>query len=317
MASAALLNTFQDQLENLLSIVRRAPLGAWKTLAIAIALLWACYSLARLVWIFLPAPALPMPAELVVQDLGASAGSGGYSVDLEALQSQQIFGDAAELQEEQPAVVEARPGIEANAAKTKLNLKLAGVFVSSDPAESMAIIAKGSDQEFYQVDDKLPAGANVSLAKVLSDRVILSNAGKYESLWLYSESDFKVSASAPSTTTSTRPKNTVKTAPKIEQKVSASEIPESIRDVVRFSVHREDGQMKGFKIRPGKNKDLFEQLGLQANDIVTAVNGIPVDNAQAIRDNYQQLKKATSADLEILRGEDVIYINVSLDSLSE
>ncbi len=317
MAEQAMISSLEQRYRALSAQLSRLPLSFWRQLLVVVALLWLCHSLARLVWTLFPAPELPVPPVLAVQTVVENATS-EYTIDLIELQREQIFGEGT-LEVELPPKQEIKPGIENNAAKTQLNLGLVGVLASNINEESTAIIAKGSEQDIYQIDDKLPVGANVTLAKILSDRVILNNNGKYESLWLYSEADFKVKYSY-SSSVDRDDEVSGRGAPaptQIQSKIKASEVPKSISDVVRFSVHRENGQMLGFRIRPGKNKELFERLGLKANDIVTSVNGIPIDTPQAIRDNYQQLKSATTADLEVQRGEETVYINVSLDSASD
>ncbi len=321
MADQALLNQFEQRYQELAGQVRRLPLAFWRNVVIVLALMWACNSLARMVWLVFSPPMLPTPPVVAVQEVQEASLASGYSVDLAALQSLQTFGDGVEEAVEAPVeTAQVAPGIEDNAAKTSLNLDLVGIVASNDPAQSSAVIAQGSNQKIYQIEDKLPAGNNVSLAKVLHDRVILNNNGKYESLWLYSEADFNVTYSYTNTASNDDDEAEEDAEPettRIESKIKPEDVPKSISDVVRFSVHRENGQMVGFRIRPGKNRELFEQLGLEANDVVTSVNGIPIDNAQAIRDNYQQLKSATSADLEIRRGEETVYVNVSLDTTSE
>lgn len=323
MAEALAKHNLQQRAERFGQWLLALPLSFWRSLVIVIALLWLVRSLADLFWLIMPEPELAAPKNLIhVESSGAGAPS--YNVDLEALQNTPVFGTAAEGAED---VVEAQqvsvaPGIEEGAAKTKLDLKLVGVLMSNLPELSSATIARGSSQDLYRVSDKMPVGNNVSLAKVLSDRVILDNNGTFESLWLYTEADFNVnqgSASYQRPVTRDEPEERVgddeaEDENVVQSRIKPSDVPESISDVVRFSVHREDGQMVGFRIRPGKNRELFEQLGLQTNDIVTAVNGIPIDNAQAIRDNYQELKNASSADLEVKRGEETVYINVSLDT---
>ena len=319
MAEQALTRSLEQYSAAALSAVRRLPLAFWRNIVVVVALVWICHSLARLIWAMFPAPALPLPPVIAIQNAGDAGGAPAYVVDLATLQKQQIFGEGLAATPEID-VVEAAPGIEDNAARTQLKLKLVGLLASNVSEESTAIIASGSDQAIYQIDDKLPVGNSVVLAKILSDRVILNNSGNYESLWLYSEADFKVTYgyTSDAATGSGRPTPRRPAAPAtVETKLKPSELPKSISDVVRFSVHRENGEMQGFRIRPGKNKELFERLGLQTNDIVTSVNGIPIDTAQAIRDNYQQLKNATNADLEIRRGEEIIYVNVSLDTSSE
>lgn len=288
---------------------KRIPLAFWRGLIIVLALVWVCHSLAKLIWLLIPAPSIDEPASFArYQAVESSVPA--YSVDLAQMQAVQLFGDgvAGELLDE-PTVTNP-VAVEDDVEKTQLNLKLVGVFANSEQASSKAVIASGSDQKIYQVDEKLPAGNNVTLAKVLHDRVILSNNGNYEALWLYSEADFKVTYSQAVREAQAAPPNAVPA----NVKVKPSQIPKNISDVVRFSVHREGGQMVGFRIRPNKNRELFDQLGLKANDIVTSVNGIPIDSPQAIRDNYQQVKTATSVDLEIRRGEETVYVNVSIDT---
>lgn len=66
---------------------------------------------------------------------------------------------------------------------TSLNLKLTGVFVSSDEADASAVISSGSQGErLYAVGAKLPGG--VKIYKILADRVILEHNGSFEVLLL-------------------------------------------------------------------------------------------------------------------------------------
>jgi len=320
MASTMLLENVGNRFGGGTERLKRLPLSFWRNALFAIALIWITYSLARLFWLVLPAPELAAPSAFAVPTQSRSAQVQTHNVDLVAMQSRQIFGEGVAAESEpEPQQTQVEDDVE----KTRLNLKLVGLLSSSDNKYSSATIANGSNQAIYQVNEKLPVGNNVKLAKVLSDRVILNNNGNYEALWLYSEADFNVNRRSASTAAPVRRNDPEEDrerdsgVERIQTSIEPSQVPESISDVVRFSVHREEGQMIGFRIRPGKNRELFDQLGLQANDVVTSVNGIAIDTPQAIRDNYQQLKSATQADLEIKRGEERVYINVSLDALSE
>ncbi|MFT7560220.1 MAG: general secretion pathway protein C [Flavobacteriales bacterium] len=325
-AEKQVTNKIDQQLQTSFEYLKRLPLSFWRNLFIAIALIWLVRSLASLFWVVVPSPDVSVSGEWIPAKPVTSAAALGAAVNIDALLAQNVFGDAGAEVMAAPEVVEVRPE-EIEAETTKLDLKLVGVMVSSILTKSAATIARGSDQDLYSINDKMPVGNNVVLAKILSDRVILDNNGNYESLWLYTESDFKITANA-APSRPVRPTNRKSEPPAkrpeggadesrrdaTQAKIKPSEVPEAISDIVRFSVHREEGQMVGFRIRPGKNRELFDRIGLKTNDVVTAVNGVPIDNAQAIRDNYQELKNATSADLEIRRGEETIYINVSIDT---
>lgn len=307
MADNPMLENLEERFNAIVTRLRALPLSFWRNLLIAFALIWMCLSLASLFWVVFPTPAVQQPPKVAAPLASQSSGAVSVSVDLEALKGQQLFGDASGLADIAPEPVQ--KDIQDDVAKTRLNLKLSGVLMSSDPQKSTAIIASGSDQKVYQIDEKLSEGNNVKLAKVLPDRVILDNNGRYEALWLFSEVDFKVKASSkPSSRASTR------TAGPEKRTIAANRVPKSINEVIRFSVYREEGKMVGYRIRPGRDRELFEELGLKANDIVTSVNGVTVDDPQQIRKNYQALKTATEASLEILRGGEVVSINVSLDT---
>lgn len=318
MSTANISQQFAVRFGNILARLQSLPLVFWRNVLIAISLIWVVDNAARALWILVPAPDVPAPARIAVQEVTGTVAASSYRVDLAALQAQQIFGeasgDASVVEDVQPEVA-----VEDDVAKTSLNLKLVGLFASSDQKFASAVIANGSTQKIYQINDKLPAGNNVKLAKVLHDRVILSNNGKFEALWLYSDVDFKSSSNG---TSYSRPVNQTgedeeKDGDRIEARVAKKDIPKSITDAVRFSVHRQGGEMVGFRVRPGKNRDFFDTLGLEAGDIVLSVNGLRLDSSQAIRDNYQQLKSATSADLEILRGEENLVLSISIDAISE
>lgn len=67
--------------------------------------------------------------------------------------------------------------------ETNLQLSLQGILTMTDPSRSTAIIAQpGKSGEVYQPGDLLPGGA--ILDKVMTDRVIIRNRGKLESLSL-------------------------------------------------------------------------------------------------------------------------------------
>lgn len=311
LTSNPALDAFEDNVNRLLVKLKALPLSFWRGLIVAAALIWLVRSSATLFWVVFPVPDVPVPAKVaIVETSSAASATAGKSIDIAALQAKNLFGDSSGVIIDAP--VQDIPDAADSAAKTKLNLELSGVLMSSDPSKSSAIIANGNDQDIYQIGDVVPGGNNVKLAKVLPDKVILNNSGKFESLWLYTEADFKANAAAVRTSSSSSksPSN----SGVIKSTIAPSRVPKSISEVVRMSVYREEGKMMGYRIRPGRDRELFESLGLKANDIVTSVNGTTVDDPQQIRQTYQALKTATEANLEILRDGETVSINISLDT---
>lgn len=318
-ANKPLLVTANQFWQRSYAYLRTLPLDVWRNSVLFLAALWICHSLASLFWLVFPVPDIPQPPRFAapVPQSTASASS-GVKVDVAKLQEVSLFGKAGEVPVElqQTTEVPALDVDEANAATTKLNLELHGVIASSDPNEARAIIEDGNQQGLYRIGEELPRNRGVKLVKVLEERVILDNNGTPESLWLYSEEDFKKSAGNRSRhRVSPRPDEKLDTlAGPVKRSVRPDQLPKSISDVVRFSVHREDGAMVGYKVRPGRDRALFEQVGLKAGDIVTNVNGRAMTDPKELREVYQELKTATEANLGIRRGEEELQITIRVDN---
>ena len=317
-----------DKAHQFASFLRAQPVFYWQNALIVLAVLWLCHSLATLFWVVVGEPELEQPAKIAVAPKAAAQVTSS-NINLASLQELELFGSlsAAPL----PAATPEPAADDEVLDVTKLNLKLQGVIASSDSNQGGAIIEEGSEQAFYSVGDELNKNRGVKLVKVLNQRVIINNKGKRESLWLYSEEDFKKTAQRNARPVGLNRKTNSRSfrgtqrsvddedenvPPEnlIRAKARPDQLPKSVGDVVRFSVHREGGKMVGYRIRPGKDRELFEQLGLQTNDIVISVNGIDVDDPKKIRSVYKEVKSAPEALLTVLRDGQTFSINISLDT---
>lgn len=81
--------------------------------------------------------------------------------------------------------------------------------------------------------------------------------------------------------------------------------------VIRPSPKKENGKLIGFRIRPGTNRALFQQTGLQSGDIVTQVNGMPLTSNAASMQAMQSLSTSSGATLVVLRGGQTTTVQVS------
>jgi general secretion pathway protein C len=303
-----------------IAIVAAVPLSTWQFLARLLLVLCLSLSLARLFWLVFPVPNIPAAAVAVPLTV-VSGDSGSPAVNISQLKSLTVFGKVeAPKQDQAPAVIESK------AVNTQLNLVLVGVMEGSDEQTSRAIITSGDKQDVYAVNDALPVGNNVTLSKVMNDRVIINNNGQYESLWLYqndpnappisqaSMSPVNV-APQPSVFPAGRPSAV---GPEMQSpqdrggESGLAEVSRNLSDVVAMSIHRENGQVIGYKIRPGRDAEKFKSAGLQTDDIVTAINGMPLNNPAKIMEVYKNMGNTTAASLEIKRGGSVITVDVVL-----
>lgn len=323
------------QLRRFFAFLNRVSLQRWQWLVMLLLVIWLSHSIARLFWLVIPNPTIP-PAtlSLVAADSPGGASAASESVNITQITALAPFGDAAP---EAAPVVDTQPtaqGIETDAADTQLNLILRGVVGSNYEKSGRAIIASGDRADVYAVGDTLPVGTNVTLAKVLDGRVIINNNGSFESLWL-----FKEDPNAPKLTTSfaapqasnewatpggyadppyqQQPplfvdKSPVADSPRFGADPSAAAASKTLADVVAMSIYREGGQVVGYKIRPGRNAEMFNSLGLQTDDIVTAVNGVPLSSPGKIMEIYKSMGSATSANLDIRRGGSTVNLDVML-----
>lgn len=75
--------------------------------------------------------------------------------------------------------------------------------------------------------------------------------------------------------------------------------------------HEVDGKFAGFRLMPGSNTALFNQLGLQPGDIVTTVNGSVLDSPAAGMQALQGAASASQVTLGITRGGQQITLPLS------
>ncbi|MGO2405373.1 type II secretion system protein GspC [Vibrio litoralis] len=158
-----------------------------------------------------------------------------------------------------------------DAPQTRLNLTLVGAVASSNDKLSLAIIANQGKQATYGIGETID-GTRVTLSAVYVDRVIISNQGRDETLMLqgidYNKSPQSVVRQPVENQAAT---DDVADLDKIRQEISSD--PQKIFQYIRLSQVMDEGQLKGYRVRPGKDRALFEQVGLQDGDIATALNG--------------------------------------------
>lgn len=298
------------QLGKITTIAGKIPASRWRQLLLLLIAIWICNSAARLFWLLVPAPYQSM-APVVPKMQVDTKQTSFMAVDLAALND--LFGRfdpqslVAAPPPEEPAVDPE------NAPETTLNLQLQGVLASNNPLLSSAVIGESHAQVLYKIGEVIAGTSGVTLRDVADLWVILDNNGKPEKLWLYGEDGQKVSSITAVAPPAYRPEpadNVIKAEVTNEQ---LSDV-KSIGDVVRFMVATDNGQMIGYKVRPGRKRELFDQVGLKNDDIVVSVNGIEVNEPQKVREVYQALKTATEANLEVMRDGSTQFIQIRMSS---
>jgi len=205
------------------------------------------------------------------------------------------------------------------APDTQLRLTLKGVVASDDMMDAWAIIAdRTGNEDSYGIDSPLPDGA--ILKEIYSDRIILLHNGRLETLRLpknevkgtnaRSNNSRRSNSRRSSRRSSTNSRssgqvNTLSFRAKQTLKSYRDKLlndPQSVMNSVRAEPYRQSGKLKGYRIFPGKDKQLFGQMGLEPGDIVTSVNGIDLDSPLKGLEIMQQLSDANNVSVNVLRN---------------
>ena len=304
----------------------------------ALAAVWMVFGLAQLVWSLVPPPDPGAVPEDILNPLVEPSRQGSRrSVAIDEVAQWALFGTAAtppaqvvaaaaEELELTPAGGDDLDGIENNARETKLALTLQGVLNSTDADRALAIIEAKREQDQYSVGDELPVGNKVTLAKILPDRVVLDNGGKYELLLLFGENSFGTESDKARNTASgsfsrsQRPTATpaATSGEKDVREMAESyrrrlyENPQSLAQVVRIAPVRDGTELRGYRVSAGRDREQFEALGFRSNDVVTGVNGIALTDPGKGIELYRVMRTANEASFDVLRDGEELTLVVDL-----
>jgi general secretion pathway protein C len=268
-------------------------LPPWVSLLLVVIIGW---QVGRIVWTLVPAPAtgdlIEAPAAMP-----AAAAATGTRADVEAIAANHMFGEASAAAEN----VELVPAtaIDENLADTRLtNLVLKGTIASAVPEFSVAVIADGTaEQRVYAIGDSL--GGGTSLHAVYADRVVLNENGALTNLRL--PMDFPRASPTPvrRSTATTRQATSNNSS---LQNVVAENLTQ-LSDIIRPTQYRgADGQLAGFRVYPGRNRQKFAALGLRPGDLIKDINGQPLNDPTQAMQVFQSLGETEEVTVTIERN---------------
>lgn len=213
--------------------------------------------------------------------------------DLGVLQSYSLFGDyQAPSSTIKKAEVKSLP-------KTRLSLTLNGVVVAQPSSQSLAVITHGSEQNNYGIGEFID-GTKAQLVEVLSDRVVIENQGRKETLFIVG--DGKRSQSPARVRANTPPDDEDDSLDLSAIKEKITNDPSTLFQYVRLSQVKKDGAIAGYRLTPGKSPSLFDDLGLERGDVAVRVNGIDLTDPQAMTQVQEMMKSVSEVNLTIERN---------------
>jgi len=255
----------------------------------------AAFALATLIVVQLASAALSMigghvksPQPILVPRTAPTGHRAG--IDVQSVVSAHLFGIAT---------VDPKVQDPADAPLSSANLLLAGTIASQDPKRGIAIISDGGPSKVYAVGDNVNGA---TLHSVYLDHVVLDRAGTLETLLL------------PRLLTGSRP-----APPPVRRGGGADPRTAAAVDTIRRMVQQDPGildqvmrtvasydntagKLRGFRAYPGKNRAIFNKLGLKPGDLVTALNGTPLDDPQRSQEVFNTIQTSDHVTVTIERS---------------
>lgn len=278
-------------------------LPPWVALLLVILIGW---QVAKATWLLFPAPE---PGELPpVQSTARAPSETATSVSIDRIVDAHLFGEARQDGGEAVALVE-----QEDAPDTQLSLELRGTVAASDEQRALAIIAeRGGDERVYFLGDAIPGGA--TLHAVHMDRVLLRRAGKLEALRLPRSDD-----TAGVSTTARAPARPARRP--VPQAASVREVvqrnPAALTQVIRPQPVFKDGRQAGYRVYPGREREIFAELGLRPGDLVTQINGMALDDPSRGMEIFRGLADATSVTVTLDRNGEIEMLTLDTAALQQ
>lgn len=214
---------------------------------------------------------------------------------------------------------------------TPLNLRLVGVFfVERGSGRALALIADGNGPERgYRIGEPLPGGAR--LHRIQRDHVVVSRGGREEVLKLPKLGEATpphAPAAPPLLAPPATPEPTAEPAlessgsresPVIDASAVADRLrgeamtrPQALEDIAFASPYLQNGQFIGFRLRPGRDRQIFQQLGLNGGDVITEINGSRLNSPAQGLTLLQEVLNADQINVRVLRNGAEIPLIFSL-----
>ena len=281
-------------LSRITSVVGGTGSAAWARslplLVSVVLVVLLAWQLIQLVWTLLGAGRAPAS-----EPAAATQTPAGSTIDVDAIVNAHLFGIAGA-----PDAGSADPGA---VAATQMNLVLAGTIAHTDPLLGYAIVGdSAATARVYAVGKTITGGTK--LHSVYPDRVILDRGGKLEALLLPKKFQGDgMAAAAP----------LPQPNPMLGQRLQdlATQNPGAITEIIRPQPVFANGQQRGYRVYPGRNRQQFTKLGLMPGDLVTAINGTPLDDPARGMEILQSMNAAAEVTVTVERNGQSSQININ------
>jgi len=310
-----------DQLITVFEAFAKLPQKKIARATTVLLIVYIAYLSAQLTWLLVP------QANTLLAHQGVNKTSvrkSSFQFDIAKLQKLNLFG---QYQTESVAqVVEVK-----DAPETRLNLTLSGVVASNKPSDGAAIIENSGKQETYGIGDVI-TGTRATLEQVMSDRVLIKQSGRLETLMLDGFKYQKLASSQirkthqASRTKLIQKTNSASPRQQIDQRKNKSlqtkmaqlkkdltNNPSKITDYLNISPRRQGRKLLGYRLSPGKDKAFFNASGLKSGDVAIQMNGFDLSEPAQAAQALKALREDNEVSLTIDRHGEIMEILFSIN----
>ena len=212
------------------------------------------------------------------------------SVNVAAITNSHLFGAApAEPSDQDPG----------KARQTSMPLVLAGIIATDDPRSGLAILGPTvAAAKVYAVGDSVPG--NAKLHSVLTDRVVLDRNGTLEYLALPRQLQGGALPNTPPPSA-----GALQTENPVVERMRKlmTDDPGLVADILRPQANYDStGKLRGYRVYPGRNRQAFVRLGLRPGDLVSAINGTPLDDPARGQEVFRTIGSSNEAHITVTRN---------------
>jgi len=194
------------------------------------------------------------------------------------------------------------------------------------------ISSQGQAQQDYRVGDPIEGVAEVYLTRIYADGVVIERQGENE--WLPKLSGGEggriVSVGTPESgsglVAEADPRRSEPAEPAVpdspESAAGADDAPGPSRRI-DVSLSRDDlgllaesvrfeGSQGGYAVYPTRNLEVFSRTGLEAGDVLTAVNGTELAAASDLERAMAELSEARRVEVDLTRNNEAITLVIAI-----
>ena len=264
----------------------------------AVLVVLLAWQLVQLGWAVLGARSNSPAAGAAAPVTAPVPGMAGRTIDVGTIVNAHLFGTATA-----PGAGDTDPN---SVAATQMPLVLVGTIAQTDPATGYAIIGESAAAaKVYAVGKTITGGTK--LHSVYPDRAILDRGGKLEALLLPKRFTGAGMNAAAAPLPGAPPDGML--GDRLRQ--IAAQNPSAITEILRPQPVFANGQQRGYRVYPGRNRQQFHRLGLLPGDLVTAINGTPLDDPARGMEIMQTMNSATDVTISVERNGQSTQISIN------